>query len=147
MTPYPYLCIEGVVTLQGGSQLTQIRLVDARESALLDQVIDCLNICTQLAGPTIYEGVSLAGWATRAHLSSQDFAFEFSFCAIATSNALSCRAMSTHHYHPFYHRPWKTTKGAVSRLQHQSCGRRRSHWIRLHAVGLELLGFGEKHWN
>lgn len=29
---------EGVVTLQGGSQLTQIRLVDARESALLDQV-------------------------------------------------------------------------------------------------------------
>lgn len=29
---------EGVVTLQGGSQLTQIRLVDARESTLLDQV-------------------------------------------------------------------------------------------------------------
>ena len=30
---------QGVVTLQGGSQLTQIRLVDARESAaLLDQV-------------------------------------------------------------------------------------------------------------
>ena len=34
-----HLCFEGVVTLQGGSQLTQIRLVDARENAaLLEQV-------------------------------------------------------------------------------------------------------------